>query len=415
MDIPRQKQRGARQSLLPALGAIAVALIAALVFVGFEPAAPEVDARTLLMSDLERGTFVVDVRGPGTLVPERVRWITALTAGRVEQRFRDPGERVESDTVILQLSNPDVELEALDAQRQLTAARGELLALRTGLEEQRLNQISVVASAKAAHLSGVRDAETSLGLVAKKIVSSIEASKKQEKAEEMHDRYRAEKQRLKLLVGTVADKIALQEEQVERLQEIASFHTRRVESMAVTAGAAGELQDTHLEIGQWVQPGETLAKVAEPRGLKAVLKIPETLARDIALGQRAEVDTRNGLVRGHVFRIDPSVQNGSVAVHVRFEGELPRGARPDLSVEGTIETSRVDDTLFVGRPAFSRADSSHALFKLTSGGDSAVRVNVRIGRVSADAAEILEGIEEGARVIVSDMSRWDAFDRIELD
>jgi multidrug efflux pump subunit AcrA (membrane-fusion protein) len=415
MDVQRSKPKSARLKLLPALAALGLLLLGGLAFVGFEPAAPEVDPRTLLMSELERGTLVVEVRGPGTLVPERIRWITALTAGRVEQRFLDPGQTVDPNSVILQLSNPDVELEALDAQRQLTAARGVLLALRTSLEEQRLNQVSAVASAKAAHLSAVRDAEAAEALVAENIVSSIEAGKKQEKAEEMHARYRAEKQRLALSNTTSAEKIALQEEQVTRLEEIAVFHQDRVASMTVTAGAAGELQDTHLEIGQWVQPGETLAKVAEPRGLKAVLKIPETLARDVALGQRAEVDTRNGIATGRVFRIDPSVQNGSVAVHVRLEGELPRGARSDLSVEGTIETSRVDDVLHVARPAFSQPDSSHAIFVVTDGGASAARVNVRIGRVSANAAEIVEGLEQGDRVIVSDMSRWDAFDRIELD
>ena len=213
----------------------------------------------------------------------------------------------------------------------------------------------------------------------------------------------------------MAEKIALQQEEAERLQEIASFHRDRVESMTVRAGTDGVLQQSDLEIGQWVQPGETLAKVAEPRGLKAVLRIPETLARDVAVGQPSTIDTRNGLVSGRVFRIDPSVQNGSVEVQVRLTGELPRGARSDLSVDGRIETSRVDDVLFVSRPVFSRADSKLALFRLEPGGDVAVRVNVRLGRVASDSAEILEGLQAGDRVIVSDMSRWDSFDRIELD
>jgi multidrug efflux pump subunit AcrA (membrane-fusion protein) len=357
----------------------------------------------------------VTVRGPGTLVPEQIRWITALTAGRVEQRFVEDGAEVAADTVILQLSNPDVQLEALDAQRQLTAARSELLALRTGLEEQRLNQLAVVASAKAATLKATRDAEASNGLVARNIVSALEASAKQERADEMQERHVAEKQRLALVVQTAADKIVLQEAQVARLQEIADFHVQRVESMTVRAGAPGVLQDTDLELGQWVQPGETLAKVAEPRGLKAVLRIPETVARDVAVGQAATIDTRNGLVAGRVLRIEPSVQNGSVPVHVRLEGELPRGARADLSVDGTIETAVIADALFVGRPAFSQADSNLPLFRVDSGGGSATRVNVRIGRVAADAAEVLRGLEPGDRVIVSDMSRWDAFDRVELD
>jgi multidrug resistance efflux pump len=414
MDVPRERPPKSHRRLLTAAGVGGVVLLLAGAFVGFEPAAPEVDLRTVLIDETQHGTFVVQVRGPGTLVPEQIRWITALTAGRVEQRFLDPGQPVEAETVILQLSNPDVELEALDAQRQWTVARSELLALRTGLEEQRLEQFADVASAKAAYQAAVRDADAAEGLVAKSIVSSIEAGKKRERAEEMDARYETEKKRLALVNSTAADKILLQEEQVQRLQEIADFHQERVASMTVRAGAAGVLQDTDLEIGQWVQPGETLAKVAEPRGLKAVLRIPETLARDVAIGQSAQVDTRNGVADGRVFRIDPSVQNGSVEVHVRLLGEVPRGARSDLSVDGTIETGRVENVLFLARPAFSQADTNIALFKLDSG-DSAVRVNVRVGRVSAGAAEIVEGLEPGDRVIVSDMSRWNEFDRVELD
>jgi len=397
-----------------AAAAAGIAVVALLV-TGFEPAAPTLDLRTLLLAEAERGTFEMVVRGPGTLVPERIRWITALTAGRVEQRFLDSGETVEAETVILQLSNPDVELEALDAQRQLTASRGELLELRTGLEEQRLNQLSTVARARAARQAAVRDAEASEGLVAKNIVSSIEASEKRDRVEEMNAVYRAEKDRLALVEANMAAKIALQEEEVLRLEEIAAFHVERVESMTVRAGTPGVLQDTDLEIGQWVQPGETLAKLAEPKGLKAVLRIPETVARDVAVGQPSQVDTRNGIARGRVFRIDPAVRNGSVEVHVRLEGELPRGSRSDLSVDGSIETARVDDVLFVSRPAFSQADSKMALFKVDAGGGSAVRVNVEIGRVSANTAEVREGLEPGDRVIVSDMSRWDSFDRIDLD
>ncbi len=397
------------------MAAGALAVLVAVWVTGFEPAAPEVDARALLVAEAGRGTFEVVVRGPGTLVPERIVWITALTAGRVEQRLLDPGASVEADTVILQLSNPDVELEALDAQRQLTAARGELLELRTGLEERRLDLVSSVARTRAAHQAAVRDAEASEGLVAKKIVSAIEASEKRDRVEEMEAVYRAEQARLSLVELNRAEKIALQEEEVERLQEITAFHRQRVGSMTVRAGAAGVLQDTKLEIGQWVQPGETLAKVAEPRGLKAVLRIPETLARDVAIGQPSRIDTRNGVVEGRVFRVDPRVQNGSVEVHVRLGDDLPRGARPDLSVDGSIETARVEDVLFVSRPAFSQADSNLVLFKLEPGGSSAVRVNVRVGRVGSDSAEITGGLAPGDRVIVSDTSRWDSFDRIDLN
>jgi multidrug resistance efflux pump len=415
MDIPRGKRARGAGRRVAALAAFAALALGVFGFLEFEPAAPAVDARTLLVDEAERGTFVMEVRGPGTLVPEQIRWITALTAGRVEQRLLDPGEPVEPDTVILQLSNPDVELEALDAERQRTAARGELLALRTGLEEQRLNQLTVVASAKAAFLAARADAQASDGLVAKKIVSALDAGKKKDRAEEMDARYRAEKLRLELLVATADEKLALQEEQVERLQQIAEFQQKRVESMTVRAGAPGVLQDTTLEVGQWVQPGETLAKVAEPRGLKAVLKIPETLARDVAAGQDAKIDTRNGVVSGRVIRIDPSVQNGAVEVHVRLEGELPRGARSDLSVDGTIEVARAEGVLHIDRPAYSQADTTLGLFVLNEAGDGAVRASVRLGRVSANSAEVLGGLEPGDRAVVSDMSRWSTFDRIRFD
>jgi HlyD family secretion protein len=418
MDVPRDKRSRSetqRSGRVAAMAAVAALVLLAVGFVGFEPAAPEVDARTLLVGEAQRGTFVMEVRGPGTLVPEQIRWITALTAGRVEQRLLDPGEEVAPDTILLQLSNPDVELESLDAQRQLTAARGELLALRTGLEEQRLNQLATVASAKAAFLSARADAHAADGLVAKRMVSSLEAGKKKDRAEEMDARYRAEKLRLDLLTETSDDKIALQAEQVDRLDQIADFQQKRVESMTVRAGAPGVLQDTTLEVGQWVQPGETLAKVAEPRGLKAVLKIPETLARDVATGQQAKVDTRNGVASGRVFRIDPSVQNGAVEVHVRLEGELPRGARSDLSVEGTIEVARAEDVLHIDRPAYSQADATLGLFVLNPAGDGAIRATVRLGRVSTGSAEVLGGLEPGDRVVVSDMSRWSTFDRLEID
>jgi HlyD family secretion protein len=415
MDVARTpKSRVSRHWLLAAGSTLAVALTVLLVL-GVEPAAPTVDQRTLLVDSARRGSFAVTVRGPGTLVPEQIRWITALTAGRVEQRFLDPGEAVEADTVILQLDNPDVELKALDAKRQLTAARGELLALQTQLEEQRLGLVATIASMKADYGSAVREADAAKGLVAKKILSSIEADRKREEAEEMDERYRVEKQRLVLLETTSEGKVALQAEEVESLEKIAAFHAERVESMTVRPGASGVLQDTNLEIGQWVQPGEVLAKVAESQGLKALLRIPETLARDVALGQPARIDTRNGVISGKVFRIDPSVRNGSVEVQVRLLGDLPRGARSDLSVDGTIETARSEDALFIARPAFSQADSEMALFKLESSGGSATRVGVRIGRVASDAAEVLAGLAEGDQVIVSDMSRWSDFDRVELD
>ncbi len=414
VDIPLDiRHRPGRHWLAGIAGFIAI-FAGAAAFLGLEPAAPRVDARTLLIDRAELGDLAVAVRGPGLLVPEQMRWITTLTAGRVEQRLVDPGQHVEVHTVIVELSNPDVELEFLDARRALTAARAELLALSTRLDEERLNQRAVVASARAAFAQAQRLDRASEGLVDKDLISAIEAGRRRDRAVEMDARFQSELQREELYASTADQKRSLQQVQVARLEEIADFHQARVDSMTVLAGASGTLQHTELEVGQWVQPGELLAKVAESGRLKAILEIPETLARDVARGQPVAVDTRNGIAKGHVTRIDPSVRDGSVAVHVRLSGTLPKGARPDLSVEGTIETARLENILHVDRPALSQADSTLSLFKLSTDGHTAVRVSVKLGRVAANDAEISRGLLEGDRVIVSDMSRWDAFDRIDI-
>jgi multidrug efflux pump subunit AcrA (membrane-fusion protein) len=412
-DTPRLRRRG-----LGLAAALLALLAAGWAYTAMEPAVPNVDSRTLLVGEASRGPLVIEVRGPGTLVPEKIRWITALTAGRVEQRLVDPGQAVSSDTVILELSNPDVQLEALHAKRQHTAARAELLDLRTRLEQERLDQLAALASVKAEHQASLRQARATKNLAAENMVSQLDAHSALEHAEEMEARHDVERKRLKLLESTLAEKVSLQEMQVERLREIVEFQEGRVASMTVRAGASGILQDTDLEIGQWVQPGATLGKVAEPQHLKAVLKIPETLAKDMSVGQPAVIDTRNGrdgFVRGRVFRIDPAVQNGAVRVHVRLPAELPKGVRPDLSVEGVIEVAKLVDVMSVRRPAYSQAHSTLAVFVLSRDGRGATRTQVRLGRASADSVEVLEGLGEGDRIIVSDMSRWSAFDRVEVN
>jgi HlyD family secretion protein len=414
VDLPINSKRAAGRHWLTGVASVAAIFVGGVAFLGVEPAAPRIDARTLLIDRAEFGDLTVAVRGPGVLVPEKIRWITTLTAGRVEQRLVDPGQNVDADSIIVELSNPDVELESLDARRALTAARAALLALSTRLEEERLNQLAVVASARAGLSEAQRLERASEGLVGKDLISAIEAGRREDRAVEMNTRFQAELQRERLYASTAEQKISLQQTQVARLEEIADFHQARVDSMTVLAGASGILQHTELEVGQWVQPGELLAKVAEPGRLKAVLDIPETLARDVALGQPVAVDTRNGVAHGRVSRIDPSVRDGSVVVHVRINGDLPKGARPDLSIEGTIETTRLEGVLHVDRPAFSQAESTLSLFKLSPDGRAAVRVSVKLGRVAANDAEIAHGLLQGDRVIVSDMSRWAAFDRVDI-
>jgi multidrug resistance efflux pump len=380
-----------------------------------KPAAPEVDRASVWIDSVQKGPLVIEVRGPGTLVPERIRYISAVTAGRVERRLAEPGEAVKAETVLLELSNPDVQLEALESERQLTVAQADRVNLKADLETQRLNQEGVVATAKSAYLDAKRTAEASEGLAQKELISASDAARARERVEELATRYQVEEQRLAVMVGAADSQLTLQREQVGRLRDVTNFQRFRVRSMEVKAGADGILQELPLEVGQWAQSGATLARIVEPGKLKAVLRIPETQAKDVAIGQPASIDTRNGLAKGQVRRIDPAVQNGTVTVDVSLEGELPRGARPDLSVDGTIQVERLDNVLHVGRPAYGQANSAVGLFRLVGDGTEAVRVNVRLGRTSVNTVEVLGGLQPGEKVIISDMSRWDSYERVRVE
>lgn len=398
-------------------GAAAAALLvlATLGLKGLKPAAPQVDRATIWVDSVQRGPLVLQVRGPGTLVPERVRWISAVTAGRVERRLAEIGQEVKPETVLLVLSNPDVQLEALESERQLTAAQGDRVNLRTSLESQRLNQQGALAVARSGYLEAKRNAVAAESLAAKELISVMEASRARDQVEELATRYEVEERRLTVLSDAMSSQLALQEAQVDRLRAVTDFQRGRVRSMEVRAGASGILQDLTLEVGQWAQPGATLARIVEPGRLKAVLRIPETQAKDVVVGQPASIDTRNGVVEGRVSRIDPAVQNGTVTLDVALQGELPRGARPDLSVDGTIEVERLKDVLYVGRPAYGQGHSSVGLFRLVEEGRAAVRVNVELGRTSVNTVEIRGGVQPGDKVIISDMSRWDGYDRVRVE
>ena len=415
MDIQRTPAKRGRKQVLYAGIALVVVVAMTLGLRSLKPAAPEVDRAAVWIDSVQQGPLVIEVRGPGTLVPERIRYISAITAGRVERRLAEPGQAVKAETVLLELSNPDVQLEALESERQLTVAQADRVNLKADLETQRLNQEGVVATAKAAYLDAKRNAEAAEGLAAKELISSSEASRAKERVEELATRLTVEEKRLAVMTGAADSQLALQQEQVGRLRDVTNFQRFRVRSMEVKAGADGILQELPLEVGQWAQSGATLARLVEPGKLKAVLRIPETQAKDVAMGQPATIDTRNGLARGKVSRIDPAVQNGTVTVDVSLEGELPRGARPDLSVDGTIQVERLDNVLHVGRPAYGQANSAVGLFKLVGDGTEAVRVNVRLGRTSVNTVEILGGLQPGEKVIISDMSRWDSYDRVRVE
>ena len=415
MDIPRAPVNRGRKRII--YGGIALAAVVAMTLGlrSLKPAAPRVDRASVWIDSVQKGPLVIEVRGPGTLVPERIRYISAVTAGRVERRLAEPGQEVQPETVLLELSNPDVQLEALESERQLTVSQADRVALQTDLKTQRLDQEAAVAAAKAAYQDAKRNAEAAQELVAKELISTMEASRAIDRVEELKTRYRVEEERLAVMTGSADSQLALQNAQVGRLNAVAEFQRGRVRSMKVLAGAHGILQELPLEVGQWAQSGATLARLVEPGKLKAVLRIPETQAKDVAIGQPAKIDTRNGIVTGKVYRIDPAVQNGTVTVDVSLEGEMPRGARPDLSVDGTIEVERLPDVLHVGRPAYGQANSAVGLFKLTPDASEATRVTVRLGRTSVNTVEIVGGLEQGDKLIISDMSRWDGQDRVRVD
>ncbi len=415
MDIPRTPPRQGRRQLLYGAIALVAVVLTTLGLRGLKPAAPRVDRASVWIDSVQRGPLVIEVRGPGTLVPERIRWISAVTAGRVDKRLAEAGEEVMPETVLLELTNPDVQLEALESERQLTAARADQVNLRANLQSQRLNQEGTVAAARAAYLDAKRNADATESLAAKELISTMDASRAKDQVEEQATRFKVEEERLRVMVEAADSQLALQQAQVDRLRAVTEFQRSRVRSMVVKAGAKGTLQELPLEVGQWAQSGATLARIVEPGRLKAVLRIPETQAKDVALGQPAAIDTRNGIVRGRVSRIDPAVQNGTVTVDVSLEGELPRGARPDLSVDGTIQVERLNNVLHLGRPAYGQPNSTVGLFKLVEGGAAAVRTSVRLGRSSVNTVEILGGLKPGDKVIISDMSRWDGFERVRVE
>ena len=415
MDIPRpQKDKKKKALLYGGLGLAAVVLIT--VAVGsLDPAAPSVSRATVFTDSVQRGTMLIQVRGPGTLVPEQIRWISALTAGRVERKLVQPGTMVEPNTVILEMSNPDVQLEALEAERQLSAAQSQLVNLSGTLETQLLNQQGAIATIEAQLGEGRRAAIAAESLSQRGLISTFELENARERAKELETRVKIEHERLKVMDESMKAQVVTQEGQVERMEAIVAFQRQRLASMRVRAGTSGVLQDLPLEEGQWVLSGQTLARVVQPERLKAVLRIPEVQARDVALGQLAFIDTRSDTIPGHVTRIDPASLNGTVAVDVSLDVDtLPRGARPDLSVDGTIEVARLDDALFTGRPAFGQARSTVQLFKVVDGGSAAVRTTVQLGLASVNAVQILGGLDVGDIMILSDMSQWDNVDRVRL-
>jgi HlyD family secretion protein len=413
MDIPRPSTKKRGRWIAGGAG-VALILLASVALSRFEPAAPSVDAAGLWRDTVERGTMVRQVRGPGTLVPEQIRYISAVTAGRVERVLAQPGITVTAATPLIELSNPDVQLRAMEAQRQQAGAEASLANLRATLENQRLNQEASVASVRSQYREAMRQVTVNREMAQRGLIAKNELTRTEDNAEELATRLDIEQKRLTFIEQSMKAQLAAQAAEIARLRGLTAFQEDYIRSMQVTAGTTGVLREMPLQEGQWVNPGDRLAVVIQPGRLKAELRIPETQAKDVSIGQVASIDTRNGLIPGRVVRMDPAAQNGTVTVDVALEGALPRGARPDLSVDGTIEIERLVDVLFVGRPAYGQAESSVGLFRVEQGGGYARRVNVQLGRSSVSTVEIRGGLKAGDDVILSDMSAWDSVDRVRL-
>lgn len=418
MDIPIQRRAllGRRGRWLVAITGVTALLAVATVAIGQLSAPPPVVARAgLWLGTVERGEMLRDVQGNGKLIPEHIQWVTAVSSARVERIHVRPGTAVDADTILLELGNPELELQALEAERQVAAARTERANLRAQLRAEKLAQEASVATLRVDRSSARRKADASAELIGRGYVSADDEHATKASLESLESRVGLEEQRLGVLGAGMQERLAAQALQIARLEQIVAFRQRQLAALKIRAGVPGVLQEMPLEPGQWVVPGALLAKVARPDQLKARLAIPETLAKDVAIGQPARIDTRNGIVDGEVVRVDPAASGGTVTVDVALTGPLPKGARPDLTVVGTVELERLADVLYVRRPAFVQPDATTGVFRLDRDGPYATRVNVQFGRTSATTVEVLAGLDAGDKLILSDMSTWDAKDHVELE
>jgi HlyD family secretion protein len=423
MDIPRSPEFAKKKKVRRLVFGVAALVVGVLVTVGLaqlKPAAPTVEAATTWRDTVKRGSMLRQVRGPGTLVPEDIRWVTAATEATVERIVTLPsGNVIPADTVILEMKDERVQQELLDAELQLRGAEADLASLRVRLNNELLEQQSQAANIQSLYHRAKIQAEANEQLSKDGLQSAVITRMSQVEADELANRHRIEQERLKIRAGSTEAQIAAEQARVAQRRALYELRRSQAEALKVRAGIEGVLQVVPVQVGQRVAAGTNLARVAVPGRLKAELRIPETQAKDIEIGLRAVVDTRNGEVEGRVARIDPAAQNGTVLVDVAFSGPLPRGARPDLSVDGTVELERLENVLYVGRPAFGQEQGTISLFRVTAGTceqpEEAERVQgIRLGRSSVSTVEIVSGLNERDCVILSDMSAWDGRDRIRL-
>lgn len=415
MDIPRTPQNKLKKHLPLMVGGAVLVGLTLWALARLEPAAPTVERASLWIDTVTRGPFTREVRGNGTLVPEGARWIAAPVQGQVDDILVEPGAVVEADSLVFEMKNPELETAAREAELNAKAAAADLAALRVTLQRELLDLESVVATVASDSLQAKLLAEANEELAEQGLVSALQTRISRVRADELATRQEIELRRKASASESVEAREAAQQARVAQFREKAELLRAQVEKLRVRAGIPGVLQSIAVELGQQLSVGTAMARVADPTRLKAELRVPETQARDITLGLKTIIDTRNGKIEGRVSRIDPAVTQGTVVVDVRLEGELPKGARPDLSIDGTIEIERLDETLSVGRPPLGQSDSVITLFKLSEDGKSAFRTQVRLGRSSAHRIEVLEGLSPGDEVILSDTTAWNEVDRIRLE
>jgi HlyD family secretion protein len=418
MDIARPEFKEQKRRRQIAVGAVVVVVVAAVTVVVYrlKPAAPTVERGTVWTDSVKRGSMLRQVRGLGSLVPsqESVLQIPAETEATVVRIRMLPGSLVTKDTILLDMSNPQVEQAAVDAQLQLKAAEAEYQSQRMKLESDLMTQKAGAATVKADYSQAQLQSQTDKALYDLGVISGLAYKASKGKADELTTRNGLADESLASQQKSIDSQLAEQQTKVEQQRALAGLKQKQLDALKVRAGIDGVLVDLPLQVGQHVLPGAMLAKVVQPNHLMAELKVPETQARDVQIGEPASVDTHNGVISGTVTRVDPAVQNGTVTVDVKLLGDMPKGARPDLSVDGTIDLEHLDNVLYVGRPAFGQENSTITLFKLDSDGHDAIRVPVKVGRASVNSIQVVDGLHEGDTVVLSDMSRWDNTDRIRL-
>src|SRR5881394_870095 len=413
MDVPRTGVAAKkRKRRIMIIAASALGLILATIAISrLKPAVPSVDRSTVWVDTVKRGPMVRQVRGLGTLVSEDIRSIPANTEGRIEKINIWPGTHVESDSVILELTSPELEQTAHDAELQSTAAEAELTTLRATLQRGLLDQEATTAKVKSDYEQAKMERETNDQLAKNGLIAELQYKTSKVKEAELANRNEIEQKRLQFAHESIDPQLASKQAAVDQAKQLAKLKADQVEALHVRAGMSGVLQQLPVQIGQRVKVGDNLARVADPTKLKAQVKIAETQAKDIQIKQQAVIDTRNGTVKGHVTRVDPAVEQGTVTV----DEALPKGARPDLSVDGTIELERLDNVVYVGRPAFGQENNTVGMFKLLGDSGEAVRTPVKLGKSSVNTIEILSGLQPGDQVILSDTSAWDSHERIRLN